>query len=196
MGFEPLPLDFRLKAFVSACDELAAAGADTGRCVAAAAPLMLDLAACGSALLADGHKRDDPAAYARNAIHLGAADGVSLFALVWRPGQWTPIHDHGTWGVVGVLEGVLEERSYLPAGSHIDDGETIDLQPGGITLLTPGAVATFVPNPDHIHITGVPADREKAISLHLYGRLMNNYHFYDLETRSRRLVDVSHFDSH
>jgi len=195
MGIEPLPLDSRLKAFVSACDGLAGSGADAGQCVAAAAPLMLALAACGGDLLADDYKREDPAAYARNAIHLGAADGVSLFALVWRPGQWTPIHDHGTWGVVGVLEGVLEERGYIPAGNTIDDGETIDLRPGGITLLAPGAVGTFVPNPDHIHLTGVPADREKAVSLHLYGRLMNNYHFYDLETRSRRLVDVSHFES-
>jgi predicted metal-dependent enzyme (double-stranded beta helix superfamily) len=29
------------------------------------------------------------------------------------PGQWTPVHDHGSWGVVGVVEGVLEERSYV-----------------------------------------------------------------------------------
>ena len=28
---------------------------------------------------------------------------ATLFALVWLPGQWTPIHDHGTWGVVGVV---------------------------------------------------------------------------------------------
>ena len=191
-----MPLDSRLTAFIAACDELAETGAGADQCVAAAAPLMLALAACGGDLLADDHKRDDPAAYARNAIHLGEANGVSLFALVWRPGQWTPIHDHGTWGVVGVLEGVLEERNYVPAGNTVHDCENIDLRPGGIALLAPGAVSTFVPNPDHIHMTGVPADREKAVSLHLYGRLMNNYHFYDLEKRSRQLVDVSHFESH
>ena len=184
-----------MTAFVAACDALAETGADAGQCVAAAAPLMLELVASGGELLADDQKREDPVTYARNALHLGAADGVSLFALVWRPGQWTPIHDHGTWGVVGVLEGVLEERSYIPAGNAIDDGANIDLQPGGIALLTPGAVSTFVPNPDHIHLTGVPAEREKAVSLHLYGRLMNDYHFYDLATRSRRLVDISHYES-
>lgn len=156
---------------------------------------MLALVADGGELLTADQKLEDPVAYARNAIHLGEADGASLFALVWRPGQWTPIHDHGTWGVVGVLEGVLEERTYIPVSATIDDDENIELQPGGITLLTPGAVSTFVPNPDHIHMTGVPADREKAVSLHLYGRLMNNYHFYDLESRSRRLVDVPHFES-
>ena len=190
-----MPLDARLKAFISACDELAESGADACQCVAAAAPLMLELAACGGNLLAEDHKRDDPAGYARNAIHVGAADGVSLFALVWRPGQWTPVHDHGTWGVVGVLAGVLEERNYLPAGNGTGNPDKIDLLPGGIALLSPGAVSTFVPNPDHIHMTGVPADRETAVSLHLYGRLMNNYHYYDLQNRCRRLVDVAHFES-
>ena len=99
------------------------------------------------------------------------------------------------WGVVAILEGVLEERSYVPAGNTIDDSEKIDLRPGGIVLLAPGSVTTFVPNPDHIHMTGVPKDRQKVISLHLYGRLMNNYHFYDLKSQSRRLVEVSHFES-
>ena len=190
-----MPLDSRLKAFVSACEELADAGADAGQNVAAAAPLMLELAACGSDLLTADQKREDRVTYARNAIHLGEADGISLFALVWRPGQWTPIHDHSTWGVVGVLEGVLEERNYIPVGDSIDDGEEIELLPGGTTLLAPGAVATFVPNPDHIHITGVPDDREKTVSLHLYGRLMDTYHCYDLENRCRTLVDVSHVES-
>ncbi len=190
-----MPLDTRLQAFIAACEELAETGGDAAQNVAAAAPLMLALAGCGSKLLTADQKREDPVTYARNAIHLGAADGISLFALVWQPGQWTPIHDHSTWGVVGVLEGVLEERNYIPAGNKVDDSEKIELQPGGITLLAPGAVSTFVPNPDHIHITGVPEDREPAISLHLYGRLMDNYHCYDLENRSRRLVDVSHIES-
>jgi len=156
---------------------------------------MLDLAGRGSDLLADDQKRVDTQMYARNAIHLGDADGVSLFALVWLPGQWTPIHDHGTWGVVGILEGVLEERSYLSIDNSLKDNDKIELQPGGIILLGKGSVSTFVPNPDHIHMTGVPKDRDKVVSLHLYGRLMNNYHYYDLENSSRRLVDVSHFES-
>jgi len=184
-----------LETFIATCDELSQAGSDAGSCVAAVAPLMLDLARSGSELLTDGQMREDPKMYARNAIHLGAADGVSLFALVWLPGQWTPIHDHGTWGVVGILDGVLEERSYVHIGNSITDDDKIELQPGGIVLLSPGSVSTFVPNPDHIHITGVPKDRKKVVSLHLYGRLMNNYHYYDLKNHSRRLIEVSHFES-
>jgi predicted metal-dependent enzyme (double-stranded beta helix superfamily) len=152
---------------------------------------MLELAAAGSGLLIAEQKGEGSSKYARDAIHLGDTDGVSLFALVWRPGQWTLIHDHGTWGVV---EGVLEERSHVPAGNTID-GEWIDLQPGGIVLLAAGSVTTFVPNPDHIHMNGVPEDRQKVISLHHYGRLMSNYHFYDLKSQSQQLVEVFHFES-
>ena len=97
----------RLNTFIRTCDQLGQSGCDAGSCVSAAAPLMLELAGMGSDLIADDQKRVDTQMYARNAIHLGDADGVSLFALVWLPGQWTPIHDHGTWGVVGILEGVL-----------------------------------------------------------------------------------------
>ena len=53
--------------------------------------------------------------YTRNLIHEAPGGDLSLYAIVWLPGQWTPVHDHGSWGVVGVVQGVLEERSYLSA---------------------------------------------------------------------------------
>jgi hypothetical protein len=59
------------------------------------------------------HYRSDPAHYARNLVYAAPDASLSLYALVWSPGQWTPVHDHCCWGVVGVLEGVLEERSYV-----------------------------------------------------------------------------------
>ena len=188
-------MDSRLNDFIAACNNIAGPDRDAGECVATIAPLMLELVSGGGVVLDDAQKQDDPAHYSRNALHVGGPDELSLFALVWRPGQWTPVHDHGTWGVVGILEGVLEERAYLPTGELIAGDVEIDLVPGGIVLLSPGSVSTFVPNPDHIHMTGVAADRERVVSLHLYGRYMNSYHFYDLETKTRRHIDVSHFES-
>ena len=47
-----------------------------------------------------------------------APDGVfSVVAVVWQPGQTIPIHDHGSWCVVGVYEGEEEEISY-PRGTR------------------------------------------------------------------------------
>ena len=44
------------------------------------------------------------AAYARQRIAEAPDQSWSLYAITWLPGQYTPIHDHGTWGVVTVLQ--------------------------------------------------------------------------------------------
>ena len=66
---------------------------------------------------------------------------------------------------------------------------------GGVILLGRGAVTSFVPNPDHIHVTGVPTERPRAISLHLYGRMMSDFNTYDVDARTRRRVQVAHNES-
>jgi hypothetical protein len=73
--------------------------------------------------------------------------------------------------------------------------ERIELARGGIVLLRAGAVTSFVPNPDHIHVTGVPAERLRAVSLHLYGRMMSSFNIYDVAAGTRRRVDVAHNES-
>ena len=107
-------------------------------------------------------------------------ESLSLYSIVWLPGQWTPVHDHGSWGIVGVVEGVLEERSYVRLSPDRGADADIDLVRGGTILLRHGAVTSFVPNPDHIHMTGVPAERPRAVSLHLYGRMMSDFNIYDV----------------
>jgi len=164
-------------------------------CVLALAPLMLDLVDHAPSFLEPRHYRSDPAGYTRNLIYRAPDDSLSLYALVWLPGQWTPVHDHGSWGVVGVVEGVLEERSYVRLSPDRGRDDGIDLARGGIVLLKPGAVTTFVPNPDHIHTTGVPAERPRAVSLHLYGRMMSSFNIYDVQAKSRRRIEVAHNDS-
>jgi len=110
---------------------------------------------------------------------------------VWLPGQWTPIHDHGTWGVVGVVAGTLKESSFIRIDDKSYDAmEDLNLVAGNLTLLTPGAVTSFVPNPDHIHKTGNPDLEKKVVSLHFYGRAMSGYHEYNLETKSRKWIEV------
>ncbi|SRR6266446_7016386 len=76
-----------------------------------------------------------------------------------------------TWGVVGIVRGVLEERSYMSASGDITADSDISLKRGGVILLNPGSISSFVPNPDHIYMTGVPEERETCISLHLYVRI-------------------------
>src|SRR4249920_2458664 len=169
-----------LESFISQATALSRQEPDPAGCVLALAPLMLDLIEQAGTFLEPPHLRSDPQAYTRNLIYDAPDQSLSLYSIVWLPGQWTPVHDHGSWGVVGVVEGVLEERSYVRVSPDRGADEDIDLARGGTVLLRHGAVTSFVPNPDHIHVTGVPAERPRAVSLHLYGRMMSDFNIYDV----------------
>src|SRR5678816_510882 len=164
-------------------------------CVLALAPLMLDLIDQAGTFLEPQHYRSSATGYTRNLIYDAPDASLSLYSIVWLPGQWTPVHDHGSWGVVGIVEGVLEERSYVRLSLDRGADEEIDLARGGTVLLPRGAVTSFVPNPDHIHVTGVPSERPRAVSLHLYGRMMSDFNIYDVQARTRRRINVAHNES-
>lgn len=184
----------QLQAFIDICTATVAATPTPADCVERLAAPMLDLVGAAESFLEPRHRRSGDDGYSRNLIYAAADDTLSLYALVWRPGQWTPIHDHGSWGVVGVVEGVLEERNFARVDEHRDSNrdDGIDLVRAGVILLSSGAVTTFVPNPDHIHLTGVDESRASVLSLHLYGRQMDDFHIYDVAERARRRVTVAH----
>jgi len=184
-----------LEDFISRAVSRTRENPDPADCVCSLAPLMLDLIGEAQTFLEPRHYLSDPAHYARNLVYNAPDASLSLYTLVWLPGQWTPVHDHGSWGVVGVIEGVLEERSYVRLSADRGADEGIDLARGGVILLGRGAVTSFVPNPDHIHVTGVPSGRPRAVSLHLYGRMMNSFNTYDVAAGTRRRVDLEHNES-
>ena len=184
-----------LEGFISLASARSKDQPDPADCVLALAPLMLDLIGQATTFLEPRHFQSDVASYSRNLIYEAPDKSLSLYSLVWLPGQWTPIHDHGSWGVVGVVEGILEERSYVRLSPDTGADVDIALARGGTILLPRGSVTSFVPNPDHIHVTGVPSERSRAVTLHLYGRMMSSFNVYDVETRTRRRVNVVHNES-
>ena len=189
------PAPSPLQAFVAQATALIRDRSEPADCVLALAPLMLRLIERATTFLDPQHYRSDTDRYARNLVYKAPDTSLSLYTLVWLPGQWTPVHDHGSWGVVGVLEGVLEERNYVRLSPDRGTNEGIQLVRGGVILLGRGTITSFVPNPDHIHITGVPPDRSRAVSLHLDGRMMNSFNTYDVSSGTRQRVNVEHNES-
>jgi 3-mercaptopropionate dioxygenase len=101
-----------------------------------------------------------PSTYQSHLLHV-EPDGVfSIVAVVWRTGQVTPIHDHVTWCVAGVIQGVEHEELFAcPTGQYlVRVGDNANLE---------GSVTGFAP-PGDLHRVHNPADRT-AISLHIYG---------------------------
>jgi 3-mercaptopropionate dioxygenase len=102
----------------------------------------------------------DPLGYACHLLHAEADGSFSVVALVWRPGQATPIHDHVTWCVFGVLQGSEREERYRL-------GEHGLLEPAGVTTNVAGDVTGLAPPGDIHRVRNAAA--QTAISLHIYG---------------------------
>ncbi len=189
-------MDYTLDHFIERCRGHVIEEGSPADFVERIAPEMHALLNSDKSFLKPEHCESSPDHYARNAIYIAEDGLLSLYALVWSPGQWTPIHDHGTWGVVGVVEGTLHECNFIRTDDQPKHARTgIELTRGGVILLSSGTVTSFVPNPDHIHITGNPYEDTKIISLHLYGRAMSGFNIYDRLEKTTEWVEVQHNDS-
>ena len=105
----------------------------------------------------------DPDDYRQHVLHAEPDRSFSIIALVWLPGQQTPIHDHVCWCVTGVHRGQESERRYR----LLTDGRTARLVPTADVVNPTGAVAAFAP-PGDIHLVR-NASAATAISIHVYG---------------------------
>ncbi len=101
--------------------------------------------------------------YCQHVLHVEEDGSFSVVALVWLPGQSTPIHDHVSWCVVGVHRGEESETVYTLAGEN----GTLHLLPGGHQVNPGGSVAALIP-PGDIHRVA-NAGQETAVSVHVYG---------------------------
>jgi 3-mercaptopropionate dioxygenase len=101
----------------------------------------------------------DPEHYTQHVLHVAPDGAFSLVALVWLPGQTTPIHDHLSWCVVGVHTGEEHETRYRVEDDHL----VVD----GTDVAGPGSVAGLLPPGDIHRVTNSAA--VTTISLHVYG---------------------------
>jgi predicted metal-dependent enzyme (double-stranded beta helix superfamily) len=112
-------------------------------------------------ILTDEQRRGDPEGYRSHVLHTEPDGSFSIVALVWRPGQVTPVHDHVTWCVFGVVQGVEHEELFA-----LDEARGA-LVPAGTKTNTVGEVSGFAP-PGDIHRVRNAGD-VTAISIHVYG---------------------------
>jgi len=107
-------------------------------------------------LLTAEQRLGSPDGYISHTLHVEPDGAFSIIALVWRPGQVTRIHDHLTWCVFGVIQGVEHEDLF-----------DADLNVLGSSDNHVGDVSGFAP-PGDIHRVHNTAE-ETAISIHIYG---------------------------
>lgn len=126
--------------------------ADTARLVAEQLRTHLP----GPDVLTAEQRLGSPDDYCAHTLHVEPDGSFSIVALVWRPGQFTRIHDHVTWCVLGVVQGVEHEELFDAELNLVGSSEN-----------HVGDVGGFAP-PGDIHRVRNTGDTT-AISIHVYG---------------------------
>lgn len=118
--------------------------------------------------LSPEQREPDPEHYRIHLLAIAPSRRFSVVALVWLPGQVTPIHDHICWCCVGVLQGLEHEQRYSLHRAGPDDAGAQWLVPLDVDVLTPGHTCALVPPDENIHQVH-NAGSDLAISIHVYG---------------------------
>jgi predicted metal-dependent enzyme (double-stranded beta helix superfamily) len=112
--------------------------------------------------LTAAQRAGNPDRYTRHLLHADPAGRFSVMALVWRPGQRSPVHGHHTWCAYLVCQGTLREEHFAwqaDRGCAMRTGAVA--RHAGQTLAAPAGLGA-------IHSLGNDSDA-LAVSIHVYG---------------------------
>jgi len=133
-----------------------------------------------SGWLQEKYRRTIPSKpYAQYLLYRPADYAFSVVSFVWNPGQGSPIHDHGTWGVIGQYEGEEEESRFRIVHDRL---ERI-----GVVVARPGDVGHVYPPSRDIHQI-VNRTAKPTVSIHIYGGDIGTQrrHAYDPNTGAKQ----------
>ncbi len=170
---------YTIAAFIGdAKDALHRHGGDRAAVVAELAPLVEQVLWDDG--LFDERFRAEPENGRPRYLYHNEPDGsLQVYVVEFAPGEPTPVHDHVTWGLIGVCGG----RQHTLRYSRVDDGanpEHADLRLTSEAVLERGAVYPLLP-PDDIHRIETVGD-QPSYSLHVLG--------VDLGRQVRHIFDV------
>ena len=119
----------------------------------------------GSGVLTAEERQGSPDGYVCHTLHTEPDGAFSVCAVVWRPGQQTPIHDHVAWCVSAVLQGTEYEEIFrlVPGGRGGGD----HLEAVARNAHPVGTISGFAPPGDIHQVTNI--GDTVAVSMHIYG---------------------------
>ena len=152
----------RLREFVVATTRVVErAPGDERAQLASVRPLLADLVAHDD-WLPDEYAAPDAKYYRQYLLHADPLGRFSVVSFVWGPGQTTPVHDHRTWGLVGILRGAEISTAFEARA----DGSWIA---GAPERLEPRRVVAVSPTLGDVHSIANAYDDRVSISIHVYG---------------------------
>ena len=154
---------YTLQQFIADVDRIARAETSGALITERVAPLLGRLVKNRDAI--PPRYRTKPAGV-RGRYMLHRAPHFNVTSVIWGPGDTAGAHNHGTWGVIGVLDNEIEETRYAVTP---DAGGRAQVEVKGVSRHRAGAVSRLVPGDDEIHAMHNPTDRE-TVEIHVYGK--------------------------
>lgn len=172
---------WRLRDFVVAATQLIDRHRDDEpELLAALTPLVRALVGSDDWLPSE-YATPDPVSYRQFLLHADPLERFSIVSFVWGPEQRTPVHDHGVWGLIGVLRGAELSTPYTVG----DDGR---LSAGEPEWLSPGDIVAVSPRVGDVHGVSNGASGT-SVSIHIYGGNIGaiRRHTFDPETGATKI---------
>ena len=151
-----------LREFVIGMTKLVDQESEEARLIAKGTPLLKELISSDT-WLPEFCATPHPDFYLQYLLHADPLGRFSVVSFVWGPGQKTPIHDHCTWGLIGMLRGAEKGCRYkrLASGELVADSAEAVLYPGEIEAVSPSI--------GDIHVVANAIPDKSSISIHVYG---------------------------
>lgn len=149
-----------LKKFIKYIDRLVESKEDEASITQKVAERMKELMQHEN-VIPEAYKKPNPNKYTLYPVYVAPNNRFCIASAVWDVGQSTPIHTHGTWGVIGILQGGEHEIHY-------------DIQPGSAPVvhkeqnLKKGDVVVCCTSDQDVHKVSC-ATMEPCVGLHVYG---------------------------
>lgn len=112
---------------------------------------------------------------------------LTIFSLVIPPHETTPVHDHLSWGLVGLYQGKQEEIVYRRVDSGEIEGQA-QLETVGTYQVKTGDIYHLLPPDNDIHSVKATTVFSPSISIHVMGNDTGSIwrHHYQPENNSVR----------
>ena len=154
---------YRLYRFLSELDDILAATADEQQRLEQAVPLVRKLLTSSYWLQMEFTQPPTKPGWSVNFLYREYGWPLTAQMVAWLPGNSSPIHNHGAWGIVAIVGGSEKNTIWRrsPTSEHPDRIEQV-----GEMHLVPGDVVAFLPGAIH---SVEPVGEEMVVSFNLYG---------------------------
>ncbi|MGB3612564.1 MAG: hypothetical protein WBA10_02130 [Elainellaceae cyanobacterium] len=154
---------YRLYRFLTELEDILAATADAQQQSEQIVPLVRKLLTSAYWLQMEFKQPPEQPGWSVNFLYREYSWPLTAQMVAWLPGNPSPVHNHGTWGIVAIVGGSEKNTLWRRAASP-DHPDRIE-QVGEATFI-PGDIVVFLPGAIH---NVDPVGEDPVVSFNLYG---------------------------